>query len=162
MLIIDPTAIVSPLADIEDSVRGSRIEIGPRVRIDAFVKIKPAGGIGDLIVGEECYINSGTVIYTGNGVRFGAGVLVSANCTLAPTNHRFEDAGTPIRKQGFLLSKGGIVIEDDVWLGANCVVLDGARIGRGAVIGAGSLVRGEIPSNVVCAGPDLKIIGKRS
>jgi acetyltransferase-like isoleucine patch superfamily enzyme len=91
MLKIDPTARVSPLADIEESVRGTLIEIGPRTVIDSFVKIKPAGGAGQVVIGADCAINSGTVIYTGNGVRIGDAVLIAANCTLAPTNHAFAD-----------------------------------------------------------------------
>ena len=111
MLKIDPTAKISPLADIEESVRGTLIEIGARTMVDAFVKIKPAGGSGDVVIGADCALNSGTVIYTGNGVRIGEGVLIAANCTLAPTNHEFGDAGRRIRDQGFQPSRGGIVIE---------------------------------------------------
>src|SRR5881392_1701060 len=84
MIEIDPTARVSRLADIEDSVRGTRIVVGPMVVIDSFVKIKPVGGSGDVVIGERSYLNSGTVVYTGNGVTIGKGVLIAANCTLAP------------------------------------------------------------------------------
>ena len=65
MITIHPEARVSPLADVEPSVRGTPIEIGPRTVIDAFVKINPAGGSGALRIGADCAINSGTVIYTG-------------------------------------------------------------------------------------------------
>jgi acetyltransferase-like isoleucine patch superfamily enzyme len=152
MLKIDPTAKVSKLADIEESVRGTRMEIGPRTLIDSFVKIKPVGGAGELVIGADCAINSGTVIYTGNGVTIGEAVLIAANCTLAPTNHAFEDRNRRIRDQGFLPSKGGIVIEDDVWLGANVVVLDGAVIGKGTVVAAGSVVRGVLEPYSIYAG----------
>lgn len=161
VLKIDPTAKVSPLADIEDSVRGTVIAIGPRTLIDAFVKIKPAGGVGDVTIGADCAINSGTVIYTGNGVTIGDAVAIAANCTLAPTNHAIADPARHIRLQGFQPSKGGIVIEEDVWLGANVVVLDGAVIRKGAVIGAGSVVRGEVPAYEIHAGTPLRRIGKR-
>ena len=57
--------------------------------IDAFVKIKPAGGSGDVVIGRGTVINSGCVLYTGNGIRIGRNVLIAANCTLAPTNHEF-------------------------------------------------------------------------
>ena len=144
MLSIHPTAVISKLADIEASVRGTHIVIGARTVIDSFVKIKPAGGTGDLSIGDDCVINSGTVIYTGNGVRIGSAVLIAANCTLAASNHAFSERGSRIRDQGFAKSKGGIVIEDDVWLGANVVVLDGATIRQGAVVGAGSVVIGEL------------------
>ena len=158
---IDPTAKVSPLADIEDSVRGTLIQIGPRTSIDAFVKIKPAGGVGDVVIGADCAINSGVVIYTGNGVTIGDAVAIAANCTLAPTNHEIADRTRHIRLQGFQPSKGGIVIEDDVWLGSNVVVLDGAIIRKGAVIAAGAVVRGEVPAYEIHAGTPARRIGVR-
>ncbi|KAJ8137083.1 hypothetical protein OY671_009704, partial [Metschnikowia pulcherrima] len=144
MIEIDPSARVSPSADIEDSTRGTRIVIGPGAVVDSFVKIKPAGGAGDVIIGPDCVSNSGCVLYTGNGIRMGARVAVAANCTFAPANHEFRRRDSPIRQQGFRPSKGGIVIEDDVWIGANCVSSDGAISREGCVIAAGSIVRGEI------------------
>jgi acetyltransferase-like isoleucine patch superfamily enzyme len=161
MLRIDQTARISKLADIEESVRGTLIEIGPRVMIDSFVKIKPAGGSGDVAIGADCAINSGTVIYTGNGVRIGDAVAIAANCTLAPTNHAVADRSRLIKDQGFQPSKGGIVIEDDVWLGAGVVVLDGAIIRKGAVIAAGAVVRGEVEAYAIYAGTPARKIGER-
>ncbi|GAB4404733.1 MAG: acyltransferase [Rhodoferax sp.] len=161
MIQIHPTASVSMLADIEDSVRGTRIVIGARSVIDSFVKIKPAGGLGDLYIGEDCTINSGCVFYTGNGLVMGNGVAVAANCTFAPVNHEFRRRDLPIRSQGFRPGKGGIRIEDDVWIGANCVILDGALLRQGCVIGAGSLVRGEVAAYSVQAGNPLRLKGWR-
>lgn len=161
MLKIDPTAKISPLADIEDSVRGTVIQVGPRTVIDSFVKIKPAGGMGDVLIGADCAINSGTVIYTGNGVVIGDAVAIAANCTLAPTNHAVADRARRIRDQGFQPSKGGIVIEEDAWLGAGVVVLDGAIIRKGAVIAAGSVVLGEVPAYEIHAGAPARRIGRR-
>jgi virginiamycin A acetyltransferase len=162
MLRIDPTAKISPLADIEDSVRGTVIEIGARTLVDAFVKLKPVGGTGDLVIGADCAINSGTVIYTGNGVRIGDAVLIAANCTLAPVNHAFSDPDRRIRDQGFQPSRGGIVIEDDVWLGAGVVVLDGAVIGKGSVVAAGAVVRGELAAGGIYAGAPATRVGARA
>lgn len=161
MLIISPEAKVSPLADIEDSTRGTRIEIGPGCMIDSFVKIKPVGGTGDVVIAAKSYINSGTVIYSGNGVSIGENVLIAANCTLAAVNHEFRDASRLIIEQRFMPSRGGIVIEDDVWLGANVVVLDGAIIRKGCVIAAGSVVRGELPPYSVCAGAPAVVVNAR-
>jgi virginiamycin A acetyltransferase len=161
MLIIHPTAKISPLADIERSVRGTRIEIGARTLVDSFVKIKPVGGMGECVIGDDCAINSGTVIYTGNGVRIADAVAIAANCTLAATNHAFDDLTKPIREQGFLPSRGGIVIEEDVWLGANVVVLDGAVIGRGTVVAAGSVVRGVLEPYSVYGGSPIRRLRSR-
>jgi acetyltransferase-like isoleucine patch superfamily enzyme len=155
------TARVSPLADIEDSVRGSRIVVGEGAVIDAFVKIKPAGGGGDVEIGAGAVINSGCVLYSGNGIRIGANVLIAANCTLAPVDHEFADPDRPIRAQGFRPSRGGIEIGEDVWIGANAVLLDGARIGAGSVVGAGSLVRGALPAFCIARGVPARVCGWR-
>ena len=162
MIEVHPTARVSPMADIEDSVRGSVIRVGPHSVVDSFVKVKPAGGSGDLIIGEHVAINSGCVLYTGNGIRIGNGVAVAANCTFAPVNHAYAERARPIRAQGFLPSKGGILIEDDVWIGANCVLLDGAVLRQGCVVAAGSVVRGELQAYSVYAGHPLRIVAVRS
>ncbi|MFZ4526948.1 MAG: acyltransferase [Undibacterium curvum] len=161
MIEIHPDAVVSRLADIEDSVRGSRIVLAARAVIDSFVKIKPAGGSGDLLIGERSVINSGCVLYTGNGIRIGADVAIAANCTFAPVNHAYKARDVRINQQGFLPSKGGIVIEDDVWIGANCVLLDGAVLRRGCVIAAGSVVRGEVPAYTIQGGNPLRKLGER-
>ena len=161
MIEIAPSAKISPYVDIEDSVKGTRIVIGENVRIDSFVKIKPTGGLGDLIVGNDSVINSGCVLYTGNGVSIGQGVAIAANCTFAPTNHEFGKRDVPIRQQGFKPSRGGIVVGDDVWIGANCVILDGAVIPHGCVIGAGTIVRGKLDAFGIYAGNPLKKIGER-
>lgn len=149
------------MADIEDSLRGTQILVGAHSVIDSFVKVKPAGGSGDLSIGEHVVINSGCVIYTGQGIRIGNNVAIAANCTFAPVNHAYKDKSRLIREQGFLPGKGGILIEDDVWIGANCVLLDGAILRRGCVLGAGSVVRGELEAYTVYAGQPLCIVGKR-
>jgi virginiamycin A acetyltransferase len=159
--IIHSSTKISRFADLEDSVRGSVLQIDENVVIESFVKIKFAGGSGNVLIGAGSYINAGVVIYSGNGISIGCGVLIAANCTLAATNHRISDTTRFIREQGFAPSKGGILIEDDVWIGANSVIVDGAIIRKGAVIGAGSLVRGEVESNTVAAGIPLRKIGTR-
>lgn len=161
MIEIHPTARISKLADIEDSVRGTRIVIGENVVIDSFVKIKPAGGAGDVHIGAGSIVNSGCVLYTGNGIRIGRDVAIAANCTFAPVNHEYADRNTPIRRQGFRASKGGIVVGDDVWIGANCVLLDGAVIGDGCVVAAGCIVRGVLEPYHVYGGNPLAPIGRR-
>lgn len=161
MIEVHATAKISHLADIEDSVRGTRILVGAYSAIDSFVKVKPAGGRGDLVLGEHVVINSGCVLYTGNGICIGNYVAIAANCTFAPVNHAFAERGRLIRQQGFLPSKGGIVIEDDVWVGANCVLLDGAVLRQGCVVGAGSIVRGELLAYTIYAGQPLRVVGAR-
>ena len=162
MLIISEQAKISKLADIEDSVRGSKIIIERDVVIESFVKIKPIGGMGDVVIGENSRINSGVVIFSGNGVQIGKNVLISPNCVLTPVNHKYKDKNTDIIFQHFMPSRGGIKIDDDVWIGANSTVLDGVVIGKGVVIGANSLVRGKLKPYRVYAGNPLKQIGERT
>jgi acetyltransferase-like isoleucine patch superfamily enzyme len=91
----------------------------------------------------------------------GDDVLVAANCTFAATNHEYARRDVIIREQGFQPGRGGIIVENDVWIGANCVILDGAVIRAGAVVGAGSVVRGELAPYTIYAGNPLREIGKR-
>jgi acetyltransferase-like isoleucine patch superfamily enzyme len=162
MVILAPRARVSKLADLEASVRGTRIVVGANSVIDDFVKAKPVGGKKDVIIGDHTYINSGVVIYSGNGVQIGNNVLISANCTLAPVSHEFRSRERSIREQGFQPSRGGIVIEDDVWIGANTVLLDGAILRRGSVVGANSLVLGELAPYSINVGSPSRQTGMRS
>lgn len=117
--------------------------------IDSFVKVKPAGGVGDVIIGGHTYINSGCVLFSGNGIH------------MATTLQSHQDKEAPISSQGFLPSKVGISIEDDVWIGANWVFLDGAIIGQGGVVGTGSIARGKLDSYGIDAGAPLLKIGGR-
>lgn len=160
-LIADPTARISSLADLEASTRGTTYTIGANSVIDSFVKFKPAGGTGNITIGARTTINSGCVFYTGNGITIGNDVAMAANCVLAPVNHAYAKKDELIRAQRFAPSKGGIIIEDDVWIGAGCVILDGAILRRGCVIGAMSLVRGEIPAYSIQAGNPLQLKGWR-
>lgn len=159
---VHSSASVSPLADIEDSIHNTRIVIGAGSRVDSFVKVKPAGGRGDVIIGDHVTINSGCVIYTGNGVTIGNDVAIAANCTFAPVNHEFRDRNKTIREQRFQASRGGIIVEDDVWIGAGCVLLDGARVRKGAVVGSMTIVRGEVESYSIVAGNPMQVIGRRT
>ncbi|RMD04337.1 acyltransferase [Clostridium autoethanogenum] len=162
MKIISKSSRISKLCDIEDSVLGSKVIVGDNSFIDSFVKIKFSGGLEDIVIGNNTYINSGTVIYSGNGIKIGNDVMIAANCTLAPTNHKYTKKNMKIIEQGFMKSKGGIIIEDDVWIGANSVILDGAIIRKGCVIGAHSLVGNiELKEYGIYAGNPIKIIGER-
>lgn len=161
MLIISVDAKISAQADIEDSVKGTKIIIDAGVTIDSFVKIKPAGGNGDVYIRKGTYINSGCVLYTGNGISIGENVLIAANCTLAPVNHKYLLKEQKIIEQGFAESRGGILIEDDVWIGANSVILDGAVLRKGSVIGACSMVNKEIEPYSICYGNPLRVVGYR-
>lgn len=158
---IDKSAKIASLASIEVSSRGTHTHIGPGSVIDDFVKIKHVAGSGDIVIGANVYINSGTVIYSANGVWIGNDVLIGPNCNIVPVNHNIADRNLPIRLQGYPQSKGGITIEDDVWLAANVTILDGVRIGKGAVVGAGSVVTKNIDPYSINLGTPSKKVGNR-
>lgn len=157
----DKSAKIAALASIEVSSRGTHTYIGQGSVIDDFVKIKHVAGSGDVVIGANVYINSGTVIYSANGVWIGNDVLIGPNCNIVPVNHNIADRNLPIRLQGYPQSKGGITIEDDVWLAANVTILDGVKIGKGAVVGAGSVVTKSIEPYSINFGIPSKKVGNR-
>ena len=158
---IHPTAFVSADARIHPSVKGTRIVIGAHTQIYDFVVIRAVGGSGDVTIGEHCYINPGCVLYSGSGITMGDYVLIGPGCSIVPANHAIERTDVPMRKQGFMPSRGGVVIEDDVWIGAHCVLLDGTHIETGAVIAAGSVVSGRIGARSVWGGNPCRRIRER-
>lgn len=160
--IIHKSVKIGKLASIETSSRGSSLVIGANSAIDDFVKIKFTGGQGDIVAGKNVYINSGCVLYSGNGITIGNSVLIGPNCSIVPTNHEYAEKSSFILDQRFAKSKGGIIIEDDVWLGSNVTVLDGAIIKKGAVIGANSLVSGIIEEYSINVGSPSKCIKYRT
>lgn len=157
----DENVKIGAMTSIEISSRGTHTYIGAGSAIDDFVKIKHVAGIGDVSVGENVYINSGTVIYSGNGVSIGNNVVIGPNCNIVPVNHNISDRSIPIRLQGYPESKGGIVIEEDVWISANVTILDGVRIGKGAVVGAGAVVTKSVEPFSINFGVPSKKIGSR-
>lgn len=155
------SASIGKFASIEVSSRGTNTVIGQLSVIDDFVKIKHVAGGGDVVIGDFVYINSGSVLYSGNGISIGNNVLIGPNCNLVPVNHNFYHRNEVIRLQGYRKSLGGIVIEDDVWLGANVTVLDGAFIRKGCVIAAHSLIMGNTVEYGVYAGSPAKLVKMR-
>ncbi len=93
--------------------------------------------------------------------------MIAANCVFSPTSHEFRSRHLLIREQGFVspsplfVGHKGIVVEDDVWIGANCVILEGAYIRKGAVISAGSIVKGKLDEYGIYSGSPLKCFGYR-
>ena len=154
-------AHVSPDARIHPSVRGSRIVVGGGTWIYDFVVIRCVGGDADIVIGRHCHINPHCTLYSGHGITLGDYVLLAPGVSVVPANHAYERRDIPIRHQGFMPSKGGVVIEDDVWVGANSVILDGAHIERGAIIAAGSVVHGRVSAHTIWGGVPARFIRAR-
>lgn len=89
----------------------------------------------------------------------GKNTMIAAHTIIVPSNHRFERLDLPIRDQG--LVKEGIFIEEDVWIGAGSKILDGVHIGKGCVIGAGSVVTKSIDDYSIVAGVPIRNLGVR-
>jgi len=159
--LISESAFISEDARIFPSCRGTKIVIGENTQIFEFVVIRAVGGKGDIVIGEYCYINPHCALYSGNGINISNNVLVAPGTSIVATNHSIVRKDVLIRQQGFAPSRGGVVIEDDVWIGANCVLLDGTYIERGAVIAAGSIVNRRIPEYSLWGGVPIKFIKNR-
>ncbi|MFT6422629.1 MAG: acetyltransferase-like isoleucine patch superfamily enzyme [Thalassolituus sp.] len=102
---------------------------------------------GFIEVSGQCAFAQNTIIHGGGGVKIGKNVIFGANCYIISSNHKFRSRELPIILQGD--ERKGISIGNNVWLGGNVIVLDGVTIGDNCVIGAGSIVRKDIPSNTV-------------
>jgi acetyltransferase-like isoleucine patch superfamily enzyme len=152
---------VEPDVRIFPSVRGSRLVVGPECLLESFVVIRFVGGMGDIVIEEDTRIGSFGTLLSGHGIHLGKHILVAAGCTIAPVNHNYERRDVPIVRQGFMPSRGGVVVEDDVWIGGRCVLLDGTHIEQGAIIAAGSVVRGRVPAYTIWGGVPARYIKDR-
>jgi len=136
---------------------GGKIQIGNNCIISNGAQILTHGG--NIIIGNFSTINPYTIIYGQGGTQIGNYVRIAAHCCIVPSNHIFASTEIPIYKQG--LSKQGIVIEDDVWLGSGVKILDGVRIKRGSVIGANAVVTHSTEEYSISVGIPAKQIKSR-
>jgi acetyltransferase-like isoleucine patch superfamily enzyme len=127
------------------------------VKINKGVVIWP--GRESVVVGENTGLNPYVVIY--GRVTLGKHNMIGPHVMIAGGNHSFESIDIPMKSQ-----KGtskGIILEDDVWIGANSVVVDGVTIGQGAIVGANSVVTRDIaPYDIVAGNPAKKINNRRN
>ena len=110
--------------------------------------------VGDLIIGDYTRVGLRNTII--GPVTIGNHVNLAQNITVTGLNHNFEDVNIPIDEQG--VSTSPVVIEDDVWIGANAVILPGVTIGKHCVVAAGSVVSKSIPPYSVCAGVPARVL----
>lgn len=145
--------IVRDSAIIEGKVR-----IGDNTEIQEYVIIKSV--LNDVEIGSFCQLNPFVVIYGGSGVKIGDNVMIGPGTVLAAGNHNYKQTEKPIRFAGSI-SNGPIVIEDNVWIGANCTLTDGITIGHDSVVGANSVVTKSVEPYSVVGGVPAKLIIKR-
>lgn len=107
-------------------------------------------------IGRDSLIGEYSVIRGQGGVRIGDRVYTSPFTQIIAVNHVFDDPNQPFIDQG--ITAEGIVIEDDVWLGAGSIITDGVHIGKGAVIAAGAVVTENVAEHTVVGGVPAKPI----
>ena len=139
---------------------GEQVELCDSVHIHRDTIIQTGSG-GQVLIGVETHIQPRCQISAyKSSVRIGERVEIAPNCAFYPYDHAF-DAGKRIRELP-LKSRGGIIIEDDVWLGFGVIVLDGVRIGKGAVVGAGAVVSRNIAENSIAVGNPVRVVKMRT
>jgi acetyltransferase-like isoleucine patch superfamily enzyme len=134
--------------------------------------------------GKNLLIGGGTIVSPTKWITMGYNVFIGRNCTISTStsgrspisignnvmlaervqiiggNHAFDRIDIPINQQGEG-KQGAIVIEDDVWVGASAIILTGVTIGKGSIIGAGSVVTKDVKPYSIVAGNPAKIIKSR-
>jgi len=156
------------------SIRGGlKIEIGDDVSIDDNVVIDARGENGSIVIANGTLISRNTILRARNAsIVIDEGSDIGANCILATDselevgknvliaaysylcaggNHSYDRSDIPIIKQGFI-SKGGVVVEDDVWIGSHTMIMDGVVIGKGSIIGSHSLVNKDVSAGSITFG----------
>lgn len=145
-----PLTLISLKTVIKTKDKNSRISIGYRSAIRANTEVSANGG--KIQIGQRCFINrncliaSHAMIEIKDGVTIGPGVYIY--------DHDHDGVG------GYICE--GITIEEDVWIGASCVILKGVTIGRGSVIAAGTVVTRDIPRNSIAYQKKLTIVREKT
>ena len=129
-----------------------RFNLGDYSVIESFCCINNA--VGDVLIGDYTRIGlHNTVI---GPVTIGSHVNLAQGITVTALNHNFEDPNKRIDEQG--ISTTPVTIEDDVWIGANAVILPGVTIGNHSVVAAGAVVTKDVPPHSLVAGVPAKVI----
>ncbi|TWR31040.1 acyltransferase [Mucilaginibacter pallidiroseus] len=146
-------ALIMPNARL-DLFPFKNFEIGPNSIIEDFSVIN--NGVGDVIIGHHVGVGISNVII--GPVTLGNYVMLAQHIVFSGLNHGFADVTKPPRVQPVITKP--IVVEDNVWIGANSTVTAGVKIGKNAIIGAGSVVTKDIPAYTVAVGNPARVIKK--
>jgi acetyltransferase-like isoleucine patch superfamily enzyme len=145
-----------------DGLSRDGIEFGNNVAIGAYSVVRassPSNVGAGVRMGNNSAVDAYSFVGAAGHIEIGEDVIMGQHVSFHAENHNYERTDIPIKHQG--TRRQGIVIEGDCWVGSNAVFLDGAHVGRGCVIGAGSVVRGEIPAYSVAAGVPARVLKSR-
>ncbi len=159
-IILGDNVIFDDFSVIDAKGKGNTgITIGNNVLIGRNSVISCKGG--DIEIGDFSNIGPDNIIISESKISIGRYVFTSGKLyMIAGGNHSFDRRDIPIWLQPST-SKGGIIIDDDVWIGASSTVLDGVKIGKGAIIGAASLVHKKIKPYTVSLGVPARFVKMR-
>ena len=129
-----------------------KFSLGSYSVVESFSCINNA--VGDVIIGDHTRIGLHNTII--GPVTIGNHVNLAQGITITALNHNFEDKEQRIDSQG--VSTNPVILGDDIWIGANAVVLPGVSIGNHAVVAAGAVVTKDVPPHSLVAGVPAKII----
>lgn len=115
---------------------------------------------GHVTIGDNSYVGVFSILNGQGGLTIGNNVLIGGHSHIVAGNHDYADIDTPINQQGFV--SHGIVIQDNVWLGAGVKVMDGVTIGEGSIVAAGAVVTKDIEPFTIVGGVPAKLISKRT
>lgn len=146
---------VSARAEVELS---PHLRLGRKNTVSSFTKIKATDG--PFVTGERCGFGTGCFIASSEGgIELGDNVICGPNVVIIASNYRYDRVDVPLEDQG--ISSRGIRIGNNVWIGANSVVLDGSVIGDNSIVAAGSVVNRRFPANAIIQGNPAKVILRR-
>ena len=129
-----------------------KFSLGDYSVIESFACINNA--VGDVMIGDHTRVGLHNTII--GPVIIGNHVNLAQSITVTALNHIFEDSDKRIDEQG--VSTSAVIIEDDIWVGANAVILPGVTIGHHSVVAAGAVVTKDVPPHSLVAGVPAKII----
>lgn len=162
---------VNTLVGLDSIIQNStgdnnKINIGSNCLIRGYLLVFNHGG--EINIGDDCFVGPDSRIWSAKKIEIGNRVLISHNVNIHDNNSHPTDSKERhfdfihilkfgLQKTNYLNEKS-IVIEDDVWIGFNSTILKGVRIGKGAIIAAGSFIKEDVPSFAIVGGNPAKII----
>lgn len=157
-----PSCMLDPSLLILGDLTG--LHLGARVRIShgTVVGLDPGALVPALTIGDDTYVGEyGNIrVAASTSIEIGARCLIAQFVSLIAANHVIR-VETCVAESGVDLTKSGVLIGNDVWVGAGATILPGVRVGNRAVIGANSVVTRSVPADEIWAGNPAKRIGCR-